>query len=90
MWHYDVVLVMLTGASILLPGSGVAAAPAQLFNNAGSHSLLIQVAPALFFKPAFLYLPPVCMIVSVVALQCWDLTRSLGGVPCSSHWAALC
>lgn len=52
--------------------------------------LLIKVAPALFFKTAFLYLPFVYMIVSVMVLQCWDLTRSLGGVPCSSHWASLC
>lgn len=52
--------------------------------------LLIKVAPALFFKTAFLYLPFVYMIVSVAVLQYWDLTRSLGGVSCSSHWAALC
>lgn len=52
--------------------------------------LLIKEAPAFFFKTAFLYLPFVHMIVSVAVLQCWDLTRSLGGVSCSSHWAALC
>lgn len=53
---------------------------------------LSKVAPAaLFFKTAFLYLPLSWFCLWHLALlQCWDLTRFLGGVPCSSRWASLC
>lgn len=48
--------------------------------------LLLRVAPFFSFKLLFFICP---VWLSAAVLQCWDLTRSLGGVSYSSHLAAL-
>lgn len=61
------------------------------FNNGRSLTCvcLCVCARGFLLKTACLYLP-LCVIAPVADLQCWVLTRSRGGEPCSSHWASPC